>query len=313
MTNLEKNRAAPLAANNKSAPTNHAGTLFNVSVLSAPASNAEDPIATELAAPKVLENAPTVKVAKAQLTSLEMPMTNIKLSPAHLSAANSNETRGLRRSARSNTSRVSRYGDTRAFWSDSILERKVGLLYAADRDVKEVRGQPDAIHFRDLDGKLRKHTFDFLITYHDGTRKYVFCKYMDSVKRNRWDLFVKLIASQMTKKQADAVVIMTEQDVDPVYVDTAELFLQALRAPVSRNNEALVGCLAAATGPMTIRDIADIVGDLQSTYWQAIYSLYQGVLEFDRDRRIDVDTPVWIRRQRDGRSVQRSYHGHPPR
>lgn len=215
----------------------------------------------------------------------------------HLSAGMSKESRRNNRSARTNTFRTSRYGDEAAFWSESLLERKVGLCFAADRNVKEVLGQPPAVRYRDLNGKLRKHTFDFLITMHDGTRKFIFVKPMKSVVKHRYDIVVKLIASQLTRRQADAVLIMTEQDVSDVKVDTAELFLQALREPACRDIEAILDVLREASGPMSIADVVAAIDDKRLGYWRTIYAMHQGQVGFDRLQRVNINTRVWLEAQ----------------
>ncbi len=85
----------------------------------------------------------------------------------------------------------------------------VGVL--ARRDIVEVREQQEAV-YRDAEGVVRRHFFDFVITFEDGTRRALAYKPRERAEKVGFVEFLTDLAGRISPEVADEIVPLTEFD-----------------------------------------------------------------------------------------------------
>ncbi|MCF6433798.1 Tn7 transposase TnsA N-terminal domain-containing protein [Leisingera sp. MMG026] len=106
---------------------------------------------------------------------------------------------------------------------ESHLERKCLLVLLSQHAVVDVWDQPPQITYRNQDGKLKPHTFDFLATLDDGKRIAIAVKPDRLVERNGFDREFTLIKAQTAKQFADDLLLVTDSSFSAAEVRNAEL------------------------------------------------------------------------------------------
>lgn len=124
--------------------------------------------------------------------------------------------------------------NSRAF-CESGLERGFLTMVLVHPDVVEVQEQPQAVTYIDEDGKVRTHTFDFLIRLRDGRTIAVDVKADGRRLKSGIDKVHRLIQKQHPG-YADKFIVRTDREISRVRVRNAELIL---RARTLRNEETI--------------------------------------------------------------------------
>lgn len=122
--------------------------------------------------------------------------------------------------ARSKASARVQVVDNRSFLDRPVISRLESGLEAscwdqliAKPDVREVQAQPPEIHFRDVQGKLTTHHFDFRAHLTDGSAWAVAVRPLARVRKYRFDRVLELIAAQLPRSFATRVLLFTEADI----------------------------------------------------------------------------------------------------
>lgn len=144
------------------------------------------------------------------------------------------------------------------FW-ESLGELAFLLFALARLDIIDVREQQEAL-YRDDDGVLRRHFFDFVVTTRDGTRKAIAYKPSERVRALNFDAFLTDLAGRISPDFADEVVLITERDLPPATVHNAKLLHACRRDPPGDADEAVLAVLATITGRISIADLRDAAG-----------------------------------------------------
>lgn len=138
---------------------------------------------------------------------------------------------------------------------ESGIEHNAYLVLTADPKVVDIVCQPLPIEWADRDGVIHEHTFDFLVTLEDGMRPAVMVKSADKVRRAQLHSFAADLANQIPDSFADAVLLITQEDLPEWLVSNARLIRSArLDKPCARD----AGILERAKslfGPVSIEEL----------------------------------------------------------
>jgi hypothetical protein len=163
-------------------------------------------------------------------------------------------------------------GSLRELPVESWLERNVALILFYRTDIARVVEQQPVVPFSDVDGKSRKHIFDFLVTCHDGRRIAIAVKPKVIADRIGMRDFIARIAAQMPRSLADAACLVTDKDIDPVELRNAEL-MHACRLGDPADDEIVLAVARSYGGAVTLQDLIAAAG-IQGRGYRAAMRLF---------------------------------------
>ncbi|MGM5049609.1 hypothetical protein AB8A20_12095 [Tardiphaga sp. 604_B6_N1_1] len=174
---------------------------------------------------------------------------------------------------------------------ESHLELMVFFMLTLRMQTATVEDQPDAVTYWDGE-TLRRHTFDFLVINHDGSRIYIAVKPAKRVERSGVKTTLRLIADQLPPGSPSVRLIT---DADFSYADryNATQAFDFLRFPVEEHDEAIAAMADDLVGAVRIADLVAASG-LGAMGFRAIVRLIaHRVFEpVNRKERITNDTLV---------------------
>lgn len=144
------------------------------------------------------------------------------------------------------------------YW-DSLGEFGVLATSLARRDIVDVREQQEAV-YRDAEGVVRRHFFDFVVTFADGTRRALAYKPRDRAEKIGFVDFLTDLAGRISPEVADEIVPLTEFDLPRATVQNAILIHDCQRDPSDEADEAVLAALAEFIGHVSIADLRDATG-----------------------------------------------------
>ncbi|KLK93102.1 hypothetical protein AA309_11115 [Microvirga vignae] len=142
---------------------------------------------------------------------------------------------------------------------ESGLELKTLLLLITDPDVVDVWDQPPAVSYVDPAGKERSHTFDFLATMIDGSKRAIAVKPYERVQKIDFESTLRLIGRQLPDGYAHQICLVTEQELDPIAVHNAELF-HDYREPDKEADQAALSVTAKLVGAARLDELSAFIG-----------------------------------------------------
>jgi len=142
------------------------------------------------------------------------------------------------------------------FWS--YTEFQWGLVIQARPGVVDLANQIP-FQWRDADGKMRTHNFDFVAYMDDGTRTAIMVKAACRMKSADLRKRITAISSQARGTFADRVVTMTENHIDRVELFNAEL-LHEMRRPDPVPDAAVRRAIRDLVGAARVGDLVDHIG-----------------------------------------------------
>lgn len=147
----------------------------------------------------------------------------------------------------------------RVVWFESHLELMVFFMLALLPEVATIQEQPNAVTYQDGE-TLHRHTFDFLVIFRDGSRKYVAVKPAARVASSRIEHVLGLIAAQLSPALGGSVHLIT--DADFTYADrfNATQAYDFCMDPVTEHDEAMTGLVSEITGAIRIADLVAASG-----------------------------------------------------
>lgn len=163
----------------------------------------------------------------------------------------------------------------RDIWAESGLEEKWLQILIADPEVREVREQQLAKVM--VDGKLRRHWFDFLIIWIDGTRSACAVKYLLGVTPDLEQLLVNA-AKQLGDRFASDYRLLTERDLDLVTLGNARQVIEAGKDFDYEAQDCIRAWLPSAPSSISLPDFDLVVGDGQRGRRAALALLKSGEL-----------------------------------
>lgn len=156
------------------------------------------------------------------------------------------------------------------FW-DSLGELGVLATSLARRDIVDVREQQEAF-YQDDNGVFRRHYFDFVVTFEDGTRRALAYKPRDRAEKVGFVEFLTDLAGRISPEVADEIVPITEFDLPRATIQNAALIHDCNRDPSDEVEEAVLAALAEFIGHVSIADLRDATG-LDGDAYRAIVRL----------------------------------------
>ena len=175
-----------------------------------------------------------------------------------------------RRSRFSSRSSVVGGVEPRRIYCEGGIEEKAVYFFLAHKNVAEVREQPRAVTYVDETGKRRRHTFDLLVVLKSG-RKIAY-QVKPAKYEAKWRPIIKLIASQMPRKFADAADLLTEKDLHSDAVHNAMLIHAVRRDPPGEPDARMREIVAGLNGSARIGDLVAHSG-LEGRGFRAIVRL----------------------------------------
>lgn len=185
------------------------------------------------------------------------------------------------------------------FW-DSLGEFGTLASVLARRDIVEVREQQEALYC-DAEGVVRRHFFDFVVTFDDGTRRALAYKPRDRAEKVGFIDFLTDLAERISPEIADEIVPLTEFDLPRATVQNAILIHDCQRDPPDDNDEAVLASLAEFVGHVSIADLRDATGLGGDAYRAIIRLIGSGEIVMKGTTRIDGTTLVCLADREDAR------------
>ncbi|MEJ1935271.1 TnsA endonuclease N-terminal domain-containing protein [Nostoc sp. NIES-2111] len=183
-----------------------------------------------------------------------------------------------RRSNRSGRVTIVTANDHRRIHCESYLEARVAYVLLARPDVADVSEQPAAVKYRDEDGRSRLHFFDFLVTRRDGTRIAVAVKPAKVARRKNLLALLARIAAQLPPGFADAVLLLTDEDLTPALVANAKM-IHSVRRGRDPELDARVAALAAElNGRVTVATLVEVLGAAGEGFRAVVRAVADGIL-----------------------------------
>lgn len=177
----------------------------------------------------------------------------------------------------------------------SVPERNTLLVTLARRDVLNVHEQPPAVEFRDIDGKLHHHTFDFLVHLTSGRKVAVAVKPYDVAARKNLMATLQAIAAQLPAGFADEVKLITERNLHPDDVYNAELIQSVRTHPNPESDEQVRAVACTLVGAATIECITTQFERRGEAFRSVVHLIYRDELRLVGARRITHGARVvWV-------------------
>lgn len=152
-------------------------------------------------------------------------------------------------------------------------------ILLADHSVQDVWEQPQPVFYKDSLGKLRKHTFDFLITKKDGERIAVDVKPYHRVGPSGLRNALMAIKEQIGDDFADKYCICTEAEITRELAENSRLILRCRSMWVSSNVTKMARFAETINGAVMIGELM-YHSDLKNDAMPAIVNLIDvGFLE----------------------------------
>jgi hypothetical protein len=143
---------------------------------------------------------------------------------------------------------------------ESHLELMVFYLLAMLPGVATIFDQPKAVEYIDDAGRLRHHTFDFLIVMHDGTRIYIAVKPSARVIKSGIQHTIELIAGQLPVGTADSIKLITDADFTRADRFNASQAFECSRFPIAEHDDLVDRITAEMIGAVRINDLVEVSG-----------------------------------------------------
>lgn len=164
---------------------------------------------------------------------------------------------------------------------ESDLERKCLLVILAQKGVVDVWDQPPQVEFRGPDGRIKYHTFDYLVTRDDGKKLAIAVKPEALVEKYNFGEHLALLRAQLPLRFADDAVLVTENSFSPAEVRNAEL-LHMFNGTADPDADALISMqLEGLSGDTRIKEVVNSSG-LDGRAFRAVFrSIFAGVVSTD--------------------------------
>lgn len=178
------------------------------------------------------------------------------------------------------------------FAIESLTELRTLLQILSRADVANVWEQPPAVSYRDSRGRIKSHTFDFLITKRCGRKIAVAVKSSFRAKAGRFFEELQVIAQQVPPGFADEVVLVTEKDLSRSATLNAGRCFQAKRMVDPLADEAVAAAISEVKFPTTIENLVRKTGLLGRGYRALLRAIAEGRLLLTESVSVDYASQV---------------------
>ncbi|CAN7420421.1 hypothetical protein LJR231_002710 [Phyllobacterium sp. LjRoot231] len=138
---------------------------------------------------------------------------------------------------------------------ESQIERGLGTILLAQHDVNRIEDQPTAVRYKDDDGVVREHTFDFRAWYLSGKIVAFAAKASGQVARSGIRRTLSLICEQSLKGFAHEVVLVTQNQITDGRVWNASQVVRSRKMRNDEHCEQLRGFAAQFRGAISMADL----------------------------------------------------------
>ena len=161
---------------------------------------------------------------------------------------------------------------------ESKHEQDTLFLLMAWPGVVDIWDQPPQIAYRDENGRLRHHTFDYLLTLSDGSRIAIAVKPESIVRSTHFRETLRLIRAGTPLHFAKEVVLITEHSYTPSAARNAQKLHDFRRTPDPEADHAIATLVAALEGQTTIAELVAAAGLGGRAFRAAFKAIYSGIL-----------------------------------
>lgn len=175
---------------------------------------------------------------------------------------------------------------------ESVLEARLWFILRIDPQVAWIWEQPQPILYRDEDGTVHRHTFDFLVFLRDGRRIAIAVKPHGKVASSGIEHTLDLIRAQSGTVYADKILLRTEAHITRTRSYNARLIFEAFCERDPEAVDTIAALVRTLQGAVRIGDLIRVSG-LEGAALPAIACLIgDGVLHLTGDVRIAPDAFV---------------------
>ncbi len=175
---------------------------------------------------------------------------------------------------------------------ESSLERSFALIALADTNSVDIVEQPFTLRYVDTIGKMRRYTFDYLVTMRDGRRIAVEVKHSQQARKQKVIAKIGDAASRLVPDYADEVFLFTERNFTRTQVENAEQFVNCQREIDPDADDQLGATIAGLKGSITVSDLVKVSDLAELGYPAVIRAMYNNLLHWNRKALIGPKTMV---------------------
>ncbi|WP_244507736.1 hypothetical protein [Methylobacterium phyllostachyos] len=183
-------------------------------------------------------------------------------------------------------------GHPQQVFTESTGEDNSLMVLSTRHDIVEIREQQEAT-YRDEEGRLRRHYFDFVVTTAEGLRIALAYKPSDRVKALDFEAYLAELATRISPAFADEIKLITEHDFPPIQVANANLINDCRRDQPNDADEAVLEMLGDLTGAVRIADLRDATGYGGEAFRAIVRLIGQRRIVMEGQGRIGGET--WVR------------------
>ncbi len=175
---------------------------------------------------------------------------------------------------------------------ESKLEQRVLFLLMTRSDIWDLREQPPAFLYTGECGRLRQHTFDFLLELSSGRRIAVAVKPFKVAKERRFISELLAVRRALTKDYAHDLVLITDRDFTRDQALNAQRLNDFRRGVDCSSSGAVREAIGKSAFPTTLRALISGLPDPGRAFRAAFIAIYDGLLTADKSLLITLDTQV---------------------
>ena len=165
--------------------------------------------------------------------------------------------------------------DWRELLCESELEAAVALVLMARPDCARLVEQPAGVGYVDASGKVRHHTFDFLLELHSGRRVAVAAKPQAIADQSGLAGLLKRVAAQVDPAFADGVLLVTDAMLSRQTVANARLLHDSRRNRNPIHDRLVRDVAASLNGAASIEAVRRAAG--LEAHDQGFYAVVRAV------------------------------------
>lgn len=211
--------------------------------------------------------------------------------PVHSSPAASTATREFSMRSRG-SSRGSIISDNRIVTTESEIEHTVLLNLSANRDVMDLREQPQEIRYVDDDGIARTHTPDAKVTMRDGQVLLIAIKPKHKAMQAEFIRTIELVAANMSADDGDSIVILHDRSFSPAQTHNAKLINCVRQDDDVEADDALTALAVQLNGSIAIQQVVETLDIGPRGFRAVVRAIDKGLMRICASERIQHDAQV---------------------
>ncbi len=176
--------------------------------------------------------------------------------------------------------------------AESHLELCSGLWMLAQPDIVDVISQWPQVQYIDLNGVLRRFTFDYTSVHIDGLRTAHSVKPATKVEASEVETIHRLLQRQMSPKLVGRINLITEEKLASQDRFNAEIIHTARRCPIPEHDEIVDRLIADLHGTTTVAALRNASGLGGAAYRAIVRAIADSKLKLVDHVRITSDATL---------------------